>query len=341
MKFNRFLTALILLASGFCSPLWAHPKTDIITLYNGDRITGEFKSLYGGIVKLDTEALGVAKIEWKHIARFESNYHYDIRLSDGTRYFANIGETAITGQLKALVDDGEHNIEMLEVVEVRPIEKSFIDRIDVYLSAGYSYTKASSVGQTSFNTQVSYEDENTLNELTGRTTITNTDEETTSSTKWDLSRNVWTDRSRSFRTFYGRFESNDELALDSRYTGGAGLGQYFIDTQKIRWMGSLGIQVLTEQSTGGERQESVEGFLSTSFAAWRFDTPELDVDLKFNLYPSLSESNRLRGDTDIRIRWELIEDLYWDITAFATYDNKAGTDHEVDYGVTTGIGWKY
>ncbi len=343
MKFCQLLMTLILLSFGISSQGWAHAKTDIITLYNGDRLTGELKSLYGGIAELNTNTMGTAKIEWKHIARIESNYHYDIRMSDGSRYFASIDESSIPGQLKLHTEESKHNIEMLEVVEIRPIENTFADRIEIYLSAGYSYTKASSVGQTSFNTVVSYEDENTHNALTGRTTITNTEDDQTQSTKWDLSRNVWTDRSKLFRTFYGRFESNDELALDSRYTAGAGLGRYFIDRQRLRWVGAIGLQVLTEKSTDGDQQESVEGVLSTTLAAWRFDTPELDLDLKFNLYPSLSETKRVRADTDIRLRWELIEDLFWDITAFATYDNKAGdgTNHEIDYGITTGIGWNY
>ena len=337
---NNLLVAVLLLCS-LSGPVWGHKKTDIITLYNGDRVTGEFKGLYGGVVSFDTDALGLVKIEWKHVSRLETVYHYDIRLSDGTRYYSGIDESTIAGQIKVSADDKQHNIEMLDIVELRAVEDSWIDRIDIYLSAGYSYTKASSVAQTTLNTDISYEDENTRNALTGRTTLTDTETDVTNSTKWDLSRTVWTDRSKLFRTFYGRFETNDELALDSRYTGGAGLGRYFIDTQKLRWTGTAGLQVLTEQSTGGERQESVEAFLSTSFAAWKFDTPELDLDLKFNVYPSLSESNRVRADTDIRIRWELVEDLFWDITAFGTYDNKAGTDHEIDYGVTTGVGWKY
>ncbi len=341
MRFCHFLIALILLAGGTGSPVWAHSKTDIVTLYNGDKITGEFKSMYGGIAELKTDALGTVKIEWKHIAHLQSDYHYDLRLSDGTRYFGTFATSAIPGQLKAVTDEGEHNVEMLQVVEMRPIESSFLDRIDIYLSAGYSYTKASSVGQTSFNTNISYEDEKSRNVFTGRTLITDTDDDVTNSTKYDVSRAVWTDRSQSFRVFYGRYEQNDELALEGRYTAGGGLGRYFIDTQKLRWMGSAGLQILTEKSVGGDQNESVEGFLSTNFAAWRFDTPELDLDFGFNLYPSFSEQGRLRGDTDIRLRWELIEDLYLDLTAFGTYDNKAETDHEFDYGITTGVGWTY
>lgn len=346
--FVRSLFTLIILITGISPHASAHPKTDVVILYNGDKITGELQSMYGGIVALNTDALGTAKIEWKRIARIESKYHYDIRFSNGERHYAVIAETSIPGQLKLLTEGTEHNYEMLEVVEIRVVEGSILDRIDVYLSAGYSYTKASSVGQTTFNTDINYEDENTRNSLSGRTTITDTNEEVTSSTKFDLTRQVWTDRSKSYRSYYGRYEANDELSLDGRYTVGAGFGRYFIDSQKLRWMGSLGLQVLTEKSgetgssgEGSDREESIEGFFSTSLAAWRFDTPELDVDIKFNLFPSLSESGRLRGDTDIRIRWELVEDLFWDITAFGTYDNKSDISHEVDYGITTGIGWTY
>jgi hypothetical protein len=358
MSFRTFLMAAFLLSYGISTPTWAHNKTDIVTLYNGDRITGELVSMYGGIVSLKTDALGTAKIEWKRVARIESVYYYDIRLSNGERHFAAIGNTKITGQLK-IIADKEYNFEMLEIVELRPIEEGFLARTDIYLSGGYAYTKASSVAQTSFNTEVNYEDENTRNTFTGRTTITDTDEDTTNSTRLDISRQVWTDRSKSYRTLYGRYEANDELALEGRYTAGAGIGRYFIDSQKIRWMGSAGLQVITETTTGGtgeacdtngepagcvnagDRRESMEAFLQTNFTTWRFDTPELDLDIKFNLYPSLSESGRLRADTDIRIRWELIEDLYWDLTTFITYDNEAGIDNQVDYGITTGIGWTY
>jgi hypothetical protein len=363
MSSRLFFLSVVLVSYGISTQTWAraqaHNKTDIITLYNGDRLTGELLSMYGGIVSLKTDALGTAKIEWKRVSQIESVYHYDIRLSSGERHFAAIGNTAITGQLKVIFDNDEHSFEMLEIVEIRPVENSFLARIDLYLSAGYSYTQASSVAQASFNTQISYEDENTRNTFSGRTTHTDTADDITSSSKLDLSRQVWTDRSKSYRTFYGRYESNDELALEGRYTLGAGLGRYFIDTQKIRWIGSAGLQVITEKQTvgtgeqcdadgepagcveAGDRRDSIEAFFSTEFAAWRFDTPELDLDLKFNVYPSLSESGRVRADTDIRIRWELIEDLYWDLTTFITYDNKAGIDHEVDYGITTGIGWTY
>ena len=71
MRFRHFLIVPILLAGSIGSPVWAHSRTDIVTLYNGDKITGEFKSMYGGIAELSTDALGTVKIEWNHIAHLQ------------------------------------------------------------------------------------------------------------------------------------------------------------------------------------------------------------------------------------------------------------------------------
>jgi hypothetical protein len=49
----------------------------------------------------------------------------------------------------------------------------------------------------------------------------------------------------------------------------------------------------------------------------------------------------VRGDSDIHLNWELVKDLFWEISAYGTFDNEADSGKEVDYGITTGIGWKY
>jgi hypothetical protein len=317
-------------------------KTDIVTLYNGDRITGEIVSLYAGILEYKTDAMGTLKIEWKEIARIQSNYNYEIRLSDGKRLYGSMPASSIPGQMQVIDLYGEQELESLAVVELRPIEKNWYERIDVYLSAGYSYTKASSVAQTTFNTEVSYEDEKTRNALTSRLTNTVTDNGDSNSSKLDLSRRIWTDRAELFRLFYGNHERNDELGLDSRVALGLGWGRYWIDTNRMRFAGTMGIQGVTEQRVGSSsRSESLELFISTDFASWQFDSPEMDISLTGNLYPSLTEGGRVRADTDLRIRWELVSDLFWDVTAFGTYDNESAQGGEFDYGITTGLGWKY
>ncbi len=44
-------------------------KTDIVTLYNGDRVTGELKSMYVGLLEINTNSMGTIQIEWQEIAK--------------------------------------------------------------------------------------------------------------------------------------------------------------------------------------------------------------------------------------------------------------------------------
>jgi hypothetical protein len=337
-----FIPALLLAGlSGFCPGALARAKTDVVTLYNGDRITGEIKSLYAGLLELKTDSMDRVKIEWQSIARVKSDYMYLIRLSSGVLHYGAIEDSPIPGQFVVRDDDHTLALNQLQVVELRQVDDAISERIDARLSAGFSYTKASSVAQTTLNGEVSYETRRARNSLTGRITLTNTNEESTRSSKLALERRRWTNREKYFRILFANYETNDELALDYRVSSGVGLGRYFIDTQKMQWVGSSALQIITEKGEVEGHQQSIELLLGTDYSMWRFDTPELELRFGFNLYPSMTESGRVRGDSDITLNWELIKDLFWQISAYGTFDNEADTGKQFDYGVTTGIGWKY
>lgn len=343
MKKNNLFTLVVLAALQIClsNGALAHRKTDIVTLFNGDKVTGEITRLYGGLLQLSTDAMGTITVEWPYISKVESEFNYEIRTSDGDRYFGSLEETAHPGQLMVTALGEQLTLEMVQVVELRPIENTFLERLELRLSAGYSFTRASSVAQTTLNTEIGYEDEQSRNTVSGRLTITQTNDETTQSSRINVARQTWRDREDTFRLVFGNYETNDELALDHRLSAGIGVGRYFIDRRGMRLLGATGIQVLTEASTDGTEQQSSELFLSAKYSAWRFDTPELDLDIGVDLYPSLTESGRVRGDSDITLSWELVKDFTWDISAYGTFDNEAEGDKQFDYGITTGVGWKY
>ncbi len=103
---------------------------------------------------------------------------------------------------------------------------------------------------------------------------------------------------------------------------------------------AAGLQILTEQEIdSGDQQEAVEARLVSDFKMWQLNTPKLDLSWVVRLYPNLSDTDRFRGDTDLRLSWELYKDLFWDINAFATFDNGSETDNTSDYGITTGLSW--
>jgi hypothetical protein len=331
----------VVLFAGLSQADDSHRKTDIVTLYDGDKVTGEVKTLFSGLLEVSTKFMGTVKIEWRQVAKIESLYRYEIALVEGSRYYGKIEASSRPGELRFIDAAGEHSFSVLEVVEIRPVSETFKDRIDIHLALGYSYTKASSLGQGSFNTDIGYETDRARNVLTGRLYLTDTESEVTNSGKVDLRRSVWTKRKGSFRYLLGSYETNDELELDYRVSAGGGLGHQFVKSPKSAWEGALGAQLLTERSLSGDTLESVEAVLRTEYSTWKYTTPELRLKLDLSVFPSLTESGRVRADSDINIRWEIVEDFYWEVTAFGTYDNQAAEDSEFDYGISTGVGWEY
>ncbi|WP_439102134.1 DUF481 domain-containing protein [Congregibacter sp.] len=345
-RLQRVMMVIMLLLICVClsDSAAAQRRTDTITLYNGDRITGEIKSMLGGRLSFKTDAMGTLDIEWQEVASIESNFNYELRLDNGQRFYGSVKPGAMQGTVTLEDVFGSKNFGWQEVVEIRPVEESFVDRIDIYVAANYAFTKASGVAQTEFRTDISYEDEETLNALTSRVTVSDTDEESTASSRISLSRKVWTDRAANYRLVFGGFESNDELGLDYRVALGAGLGRYFVESPRSELIGSVSVQGLEERSIGGDTQESLEGVLTLGYSRWRFDSPELKLKLDASLYPSLTENGRIRADTSATLRWEMISDLFWDFSAWGSYDNSTveiDAAGEFDWGVTTGVGWSF
>src|SRR5512138_168466 len=79
--------AIVLMASA--SP-WGQAKTDVVTLANGDRITGEIASVSHGRLELKTDDAGTIDIEWEKIARAESTRQFEIITVDGRRLLGNL-----------------------------------------------------------------------------------------------------------------------------------------------------------------------------------------------------------------------------------------------------------
>jgi hypothetical protein len=320
---------------------YAHPKTDNIRLTNGNEITGEIKHLIRGKLAYSTDSMGTVQIEWDDVAEVASSYQYEIRLDSGRRYYGSLAAADSGEGVRILQSDGEQMVRAIEIIELRPIEDSLSDRLDIRLGAGYSYNKSTEVATFNLTSEFGYEDEKGITNLKGRTLLTDNDGDSSDSNRYKISREMWTSRPQVIRWFDASYEDNEELALDYRYTVGLGYGRAFLDTNQISFVGYLGLQAATEREESGEKLDSVEAVLGATYDLWRFDTPEVDMELELTLYPGITESDRLRGNTDIRWSWELVEDLFWDITGWASYDNAIQSGSDTDYGVTTGVSWEY
>src|SRR5262245_48847762 len=65
-------------------------RTDVVTLKNGDRLTGEIRQLERGKLTYKTDDLGTVSIEWDKVTSLQSIHLFEVELQTGQKYFGNL-----------------------------------------------------------------------------------------------------------------------------------------------------------------------------------------------------------------------------------------------------------
>jgi len=345
---SAWVASLLLLASllAYSSAVSAAPKTDIVVLINGDHITGEVKSLEYNQLKLSTEHMGTIYIEWDKIASLQSNQYLLLERTDGTRYYGQLvaGDDDSTLQVARSVDEPAVAVDMAVVVRAQPIEGGdFIDRLDGYVSAGFDFAKANNRNSIDLAGGLSSRTRIRAWALDGSANLTD-DSTGATSERYQLQGSYRQFvRLRDFYQGFGGFDRNTELDLNLRTTVGGGYGRYFVQNNHSEWLGGLGLAYAHENYTGGEVVDSIQGVLATSFRLFRYDFPETDIAGSLTLLPSLTESGRYRAEGDLRAKYEFVDDLYFELKVYGSYDSKPplADSQQSDYGVTTSLGYSF
>ena len=108
---------------------WSHAKTDLITVANGDQITGAVNAMSAGKLSVSTSYAGTVNIKWREIKQIESRYLYEIRLDDGERIYGRFITNTTENQLTLRVSSQNRQIDIDDVVEVRSIEEELADKL--------------------------------------------------------------------------------------------------------------------------------------------------------------------------------------------------------------------
>ena len=149
---------------------------DVVIFNNGDRLTGEIRGLARGFLAFNTDATGTIQIEWTEVAELRSNQSFEIYLISGQRYLGTFPAPEEPGEL--YVDAGgtePFGLAFRRVVEMTPIESTFWERLDIDLDFGYDFTKSSDVERLSLGFSTTYQGEEHLAEIRGRTIRTDRD----------------------------------------------------------------------------------------------------------------------------------------------------------------------
>lgn len=342
---RRDLTMLILgalVGGGVC----AAPKTDVVVLLNGDRLTGEVKEMVQGKLRLNTDNADTIYIEWNKVATLQSRQRLQVELANGERHFGSAEPSLEPGQLR--LKDGANSdllaLPLITVVQIYPLDEGkLLARLDGYLTAGYDYTKANNLQNFAFSGGLSSTQENRKWSVDASTAIT-TQDGANDTQRFDI-----TGQYRHFlpkRWFWQgelKFESNDELALDLRTSVGGAYGRYLVQSHQHEWVAYAGANVTRENRVAEPNKHDLEGVIGTQYAFFHYDTPERTVYAQLDLLPSLTDSGRIRAGSKVRARFEIVKDFFFELSVYGNYDNRPGAhaSSNSDYGTVTSLGYSF
>ena len=319
-------------------------STDEVYLLNGDRVTCDIKQLSRGRLRVKTDAMDTVYIDWDLIDRIATTKIMQVETLDGQRRLGELGGD----ESRELIVDGNNgsvSLPMGEVVQIEriKIDESILDRLGGSISAGVNYQQSSDVSASSVSGSLRYREEKF--EITSGLSINNTTQAAAEDRlRADLDgayRRLLQER--WFWTGFGSFERNDELGIDLRTLVGAGMGRFILQSNDRSWSVTAGITGSLEDRSGQSGELQGEWVFSTEFQVFRFQTPKIDLTTGADVYPSMSVDDRVRGNFDIKLRQELIVDLFWELTYFYKFDTRppAAASSRSDTGIVTSLGYSF
>jgi hypothetical protein len=325
-------------------PLLARPKTDVVVLENGDRVTCEIKKLERGKLTVKTDASGTITLKWSRIVGLESTFLFQIELQSGERH---IGRFDLPPELgKIAVANGEEGevVDVFRVVSMVPIEATIWSRIKGSIDAGYDFTQANTATTwsaaaelnhrtPSFETDIAFD--SSIKEQEGAESINR--QNLTAQVK-RFFENRW------FAAVVGQAEKSASQDLDLRGLIGGGIGRKLLQTNRSNIALVAGAAYSREKfGDSPDFESNAELVAALALETFRFDSPELDLSASLVVLPNVKTWGRYRLQANGKARIEIVRNLYWSLTIYESFDSDppSETSRRNDFGINTSVGWSF
>ena len=318
-------------------------KTDVVTLANGDRITGEIERLERGRLEFSTDDAGTLYLEWdKLVSLVAASRIFDIVTTDDRRFLGSLAPGAAR-TLTVIQTSGPLTLPMAQVTWISPIGKGFWNKLDGSFDTGFSYTRSSGIAQLNVNSTTSYRRPGFQARLNASFTGTETEDSDNRDDRGALEMAYMRYRTRWVVTGSGRFETNESLGIELRSQVGGGLGPRLINSNRGQLYLGGGLVVNREDGVDVETTTNVEGVLFFESSFYTYDRPKTTIDVTFQYYPSLTTWGRQRLQLDTSLKREVLKDFYLSLNLFDSFDSKPpNTAFDTnDFGIVLSIGWSY
>jgi hypothetical protein len=319
-------------------------KSDVVTLRNGNNISGDIISLRFGILRVKTNDMSTLSIQWPSVRSIASKFSFAVEIRDGTKIYGPIVTSTDGAQLMIGSGDDRTTIPIGDVERIDQYSPNFWKRINGNLAVGFSYTKSSAISVGSVNLDTSYRSTGTDASLAFSSNSTKSTNGVTTN-RDVLSTNVlFLRQSRNFWGLIGSAERDQELGIDARLVGGAVLGRRLVQAPHTELTGTIGLVGAQEWIAGSSAaRTSTEGVIGGAWRVFKFTDPETTLHLDLAVFPGISDSGRYRATGNFSLTFKITGDFTVGLTGYLSYDNRPPepTAQTSDYGLTFNLGYSF
>jgi hypothetical protein len=252
-------------------------------------------------------------------------------------------QPATTPDSLALLTDGDSvQVALLSVVALDRIKDTFWKRLDGDVNVGADYTQANNKIDLSLSANVKYvvaRHKYTLNLATSFSRQDSTSNISSLDAVFAYERQFG---DRWFYTGLLTAQQSSQLSLDIRGTVGAGVGRYFVQSNKVNFGLWGGFGYSRERFTNQpDADDAPIGILATNFEYFTFGNLTTNLGSRLSVAPVLTDE-RVRFNFMTQYKREVVNNLYLTLSLTEAFDSKPPpTANKNDLSVTTSIGWSF
>jgi hypothetical protein len=272
------------------------------------------------------------------------SHQYRVETSDRRIYYGKIHRGVEPGTMRIESTDTTYILSIKNVALINSFDKGSLKSMSGYLSSGFNYARSSNSGRFNLDALLKMQFRRSYMDIGGNMFISQTD------SNWIRDRESF-----SIAGFYIlnawfavggllKYQRNFELGLAHRYQEGLGIMATLLKHNNFQVRSLTGLVVNQEKSTEGEIfPTQVEIPLNVNLEFFRFSSPNISITTNQTSYFSLTEAGRLRLDGEVRVDWEIINDLALSLQYYQNFDNRppSGGSRNWDYGLVTGLKYSF
>ena len=342
MKCLRVLPLASLLLFALAAPALAQ-KTDVVVLFNGDRVTGEIKSYSSGRLTLDTDIASNVSIKWNRIVSITSAKQFEIETPDGLYHYGTLAPSTPPGKLDIVSGDQTLTLDFMEVIRLSPIYQTFWRRISGSLDLGFNYQQANQYVQFTFNASANMRKPafamfaNVSSFFTSQQGVPSSQR-----ANFDLGYQKYLKDRWSLLGGLG-LDRNLDLGLDLRASLTAAAGRDLIQTNRTLLEAFAGLTGSREVPVQGETTSELAAVLALRYSSFTYNFPKLTLSGQLSVIPYLTDSGRVRLEFQALAKREIVHDFYLSLSIFDSFDSRDPSTQQSknDWGPVLSVGWTF